>query len=230
VPPVQTLTQPPLATFGTRQHIAATQRAIYHRFHALGHIDTSLLMRKHKSVSNLVTRPSVHRACCAEGPTLCAGVAARESMGTRLYHAMHAVDAHLGVRLFIVVVAFVAVRSVGQWRIHRSCNPVRGVSEPESRCDKGRRGAAGETAKRGRNCACGTRHANFGRPLAPSSRAHVRCPRARGSRRRHAATGQYRCNARGAQRGAIRPAPLSPCNLRRAQSWATERFPRPRAY
>ena len=40
------------------------------------------------------------------------------------------------------VVVFVAVRSsVGHWRLHRSCNPIRGVSEPESRRDTGRRGA-----------------------------------------------------------------------------------------
>ena len=95
-------------------------------------------------------------------------------MQTRLYHAMHTVDAHLGVRLFIVVVAFVAVRSsVWYWRLHRSCNPIRGVSEPESRRDTGRRGAERQEKQQREAkiapAAPGMRI--FGLPLAPLSQA-----------------------------------------------------------
>jgi hypothetical protein len=169
---------------------------------------------------------------------LFSGVAARESMETRLYHAMHTVDAHLGVRLFIVVVAFVDVRSsVGHWRLHRSCNPIRGVSEPESRRDTGRRGAAGETATRGRNCACGTRHANFW----PSPLAIVASMKRAAHQRPMPTRARLTVSARGdglipvqrtrrAEGGNQARPPVALRRARRARALAPERFPAFRAY
>jgi hypothetical protein len=124
-----------------RQQTAAAQHAILYRFHALGHIATSLLMREHTRGQNDLLAPArpswlLRGRAMGAAPSLqCAR--ARESdaamQDTR--------GKHLGMRLFIVVFAAVGLRSVGHGRLHRSCTPL-GISEPRTDVTR-RRGSGG---------------------------------------------------------------------------------------
>ena len=125
-----------------RQQTAAAQHAILYRFHALGHIATSLLMREHTRGQNDLLAPArpswlLRGRAMGAAPSLqCAR--ARESdaamQDTR--------GKHLGMRLFIVVFAAVGLRSVGHGRLHRSCTPPLGISEPRTDVTR-RRGSGG---------------------------------------------------------------------------------------
>ena len=160
-----------------RQQTAAAQHAILYRFHALGHIATSLLMREHTRGQNDLLAPArpswlLRGRAMGAAPSLqCAR--ARESdaamQDTR--------GKHLGMRLFIVVFAAVGLRSVGHGRLHRSCTPL-GISEPRTDVTRrrGRRRNAQNTPARAapdRAICCPSR-----RP-APAAGRPTATPRAR---------------------------------------------------
>ena len=161
-----------------RQQTAAAQHAILYRFHALGHIATSLLMREHTRGQNDLLAPArpswlLRGRAMGAAPSLqCAR--ARESdaamQDTR--------GKHLGMRLFIVVFAAVGLRSVGHGRLHRSCTPPLGISEPRTDVTRrrGRRRNAQNTPARAAPGRTICRPSRVVRPVAPRQR---RAPRQR---------------------------------------------------
>ena len=117
-----------------RQHTTAAQRAISYRLHALGHMATSLLMREHTRIS---CAPSARRLSCAAGRReLHHRCSARMPENQTAPCRTRKGCKHLGMRLFIVVVAAVGLRSGGRRRLHCSCFAAHGDLRTEARRDE----------------------------------------------------------------------------------------------